>query len=104
MQLNQRQSEFASRNINVVAISTDTVATLARFTERRGIKFPLLADKGGKIIKTFGLLNARQGIAYPATYIVDNNGTVRAVLQEQSYQDRPSVDEILATADRALKK
>jgi thioredoxin-dependent peroxiredoxin len=104
VQLNEKRTDFESRQLNLVGISTDKITTLARFTERRGIKFTLLADKGGKIIDAFGQLNTRQGIALPAIYVVDAKGIIRAILREQSYQDRPAIKDILAAADRALKQ
>ena len=41
----------------MVGISYDSQQTLADFTERNGITFPLLSDVGSAVIKRYGILN-----------------------------------------------
>jgi peroxiredoxin len=41
----------------VVAVSYDSPAILAAFSEQRGITFPLLSDADSKTIRAFGILN-----------------------------------------------
>jgi len=47
----------------VAAISYDSEAVLADFSQRRGITFPLLSDDDSKVITEFGILNT---VAYEA--------------------------------------
>ena len=49
--------ELQDKGLGLAAISYDPPATLADFSRRRGITFPLLSDAGSATIKGYGLLN-----------------------------------------------
>ena len=49
--------ELAEQGLGVAAISYDSEAVLADFSQRRGITFPLLSDDDSKVITEFGILN-----------------------------------------------
>ena len=112
-------AEFKSRNIALVACSTDTVEThrawLATPCNRGGIEgvsYPLVADESKTIAANFGVLAGNwsvseddqhitfQGspIAYRGTFLIDKQGVVRY----QAINDFPlgrSVQEILRIID-----
>ena len=104
MQLNKNLAKFKQRSTAIVGISTDSANVLARFSGRRGIQYPLLADDGAKIIKAFGLYDAKNAIAHPAVMIVDKDGVIRTIFQEDGYQRRAVLDDILAAIDKHLTK
>jgi hypothetical protein len=86
-----------------VAISYDPPATLKKFADSRGIRFPLISDPGSGIIRRFGILNQQQepgtrayGIPHPGTFIVDRNGVVTARFFEDAYQERYTAAAMLA--------
>ena len=56
--------ELRAQGIGAVAISYDSEAVLADFSQRRGITFPLLSDDDSSIIEAFGILNtvAAEGV------------------------------------------
>ncbi len=74
------------------AISYDSVDALAAFAAKHGITFPLLADEGSRIIRDLGMLDEdldrhhaefgrpvrdeQRGVAYPAVFLLDRDGTV----------------------------
>ena len=58
MELQGRVKDLQDQGLGLAAISYDPPATLADFSRRRGITFPLLSDVGSVIIKKFGLLNS----------------------------------------------
>ncbi len=82
---------------------------LERFAGRAGIGYPLLSDRGSKIIEAFGLLDpgpARStpwyGIARPTIVVIDAGGAVRHRFSTQGYRDRPEAGAVLeAIRDRA---
>ena len=90
-----------------MAISYDSVAILKDFTERNGISFPLLSDRGSKIIQRFGILNTTVppyssvsgalifGIPHPGTYIVNREGVVLSKYFETRQTDRYTAPTIL---------
>jgi hypothetical protein len=86
----------------VASISYDNVAVLGNFAGRAGIHFPMLADPDSKIIRAFGILNESvpkdnfvYGVPHPGTYILDENGVVRAKYFEDDYRERFTAANIL---------
>ena len=57
MELQGRLSEIRKAGMGLAAISYDPVPTLADFSTRRGITFPLLSDPGSATIRRYGILN-----------------------------------------------
>ncbi len=104
MELQGRYDEITRQGLGLVAISYDAPETLKKFTDSRGITFPLVSDPGSAIIRRFGLLNEQQdpksrsyGIPHPGTLIVDPKGVVTARFFEDVYQERYTAAAILAT-------
>lgn len=78
---------------------------MKRFSDLRGISFPLLSDPDSAVIKSYGLLNTEAkgkavGVPHPATIVVDREGVVRAMLNRDGYRERHTTEELLD----ALKK
>ena len=63
MELQGRLQQLSDQGIGVAAISYDSEAVLADFSQRRGITFPLLSDDDSEVITEFGILNT---VAYEA--------------------------------------
>ncbi len=57
MELQDRLEELSEQGLGVAAISYDSEAVLADFSQRRGITFPLLSDDDSKVITEYGILN-----------------------------------------------
>jgi len=86
----------------VASISYDSVAVLKSFADRGGIHFPMLADPESKIIRAFGILNESvpkdnfvYGVPHPGTYILDENGVLRAKYFEDDFRERFTAANIL---------
>ncbi len=109
MQLVELQHAWPSlehRGVALFAVSYDSVDTLAAFAEQRGISYPLLSDEGSHTIRALGLLNEhlaeqhavygittreeQQGVAYPGTFVLDEEGLIVEKHFEQSYRVRPT--------------
>ena len=91
--------------MGMAAISYDPVATLADFSRRRGITFPLLSDAGSETIKRYGLLNTTidpknelYGYPFPGTFLVDPRGTERMLREKAPTVKRESPMKAGATA------
>jgi thioredoxin-dependent peroxiredoxin len=50
----QDMSQYAERNAQIIGISADSVDSHAKFCDSEGLKFPLLADEGGGVSKSYG--------------------------------------------------
>jgi len=60
------------------------------------LDFPLLEDKGSKVIKRYGIYNpGSKGWPHPSTYVIDSRGIVRWLAVETDFKKRPSNAQIL---------
>jgi len=69
-------------NSNVVAISCDHFYSNRAWTEQEGFGFKILSDywPHGEVAKAYGCFNKAFGFAMRATYVLDANGIVRAII------------------------
>ena len=103
MELQHRYDDIKKQGLGLVAISYDSVETLKKFADSRGITYPLVSDPGSAIIKQYGLFNdsvepknRAYGVPHPGTFIVDRKGAVTARFFEDAYQERNTAASILA--------
>ena len=87
------------------AISYDSPEILSEFATDNDLTFTLRADEGSAVTTEFGLLNTdvregsrSYGIPHPAVVFIRDKGTVAAVLREEGYRTRPSIDAITEAA------
>lgn len=76
--------DFKDDGVEVVGVSTDSFFShKAWFADRttfsKEITHPVLADTNHSVSRAFGVLKEEAGIAFRATVIVDNKGTVRSI-------------------------
>ncbi len=64
----------------MVGISTDRVETQKRFKDENRLPYPLLSDERGKVAKLYGGTIPGVGYAKRATYVVDRDGTIKAIV------------------------
>lgn len=102
IELTARHDEISQTGYNIAGVSYDSVEVLDKFSEKRGIPFPLLSDKGSKAIRAFDLLNDKfaeghfaYGVPHPAIVIIDNDQVVQSVLREDGYKNRVTIDDII---------
>jgi peroxiredoxin len=102
---------LATRGYTLAAISYDEPQVLSDFTEKRGINYPLLSDKGSVTIDAWALRDPQYkpdsmafGVPMPGIFIIGPNGKVRAKLAEAGYKTRPPLEAVLASIDRLPPK
>lgn len=103
MELQGRIESIRRSGLGLVAVSYDSVATLADFSKRRGITFPLLSDAGSATIKRYGIFNTTvtdtsnftYGIPFPGTFIVDSSERVTSRFFEAAYQERDTISSVM---------
>ena len=103
MELQSRSADLKKQGIGLIAVSYDSIVTLKKFAVSRGITFPMIADAGSAIIKRYGLLNETldpktrfYGVPHPGTFMLDRRGVITARYFEDAYQERNTVNSILA--------
>ena len=72
--------ELLRRNVNLVAVSTDTRTNALRMTALAGASFPFLSDPDGATARSYGVFDLLgDGVATPATFIVKQRGASAGV-------------------------
>lgn len=71
---------------NVVAISCDTRFAHKKWATDQGFEFPLLSDfwPHGETARAYGSFNEAKGVANRMTYVLDDAGVVREVIDSGS--------------------
>jgi peroxiredoxin Q/BCP len=93
--------------VQVVGISYDDTKVLKTVSDRLKIAFPLLSDPGSKTIDSYHIRNEAArgkavGVPNPGTFILDQDGVIRAKLFLEGYRDRHTT-EALVEAAKAVK-
>ena len=84
-------------NAEVLAISIDNLRDANRVVQEFGIPFPILYDPSTEVpaaYKVYNLLG--DGLATPATFIVDREGIIKWKYVGRSIGDRPNSAAIIA--------
>ncbi|MEZ5946453.1 MAG: peroxiredoxin family protein [Hyphomonas sp.] len=105
VELEDAAAPLADSGWTLIGVSYDAPETLAAFKAGKGLSYGLYADPGSMAIDAFHLRNHGvtagsrfDGIPHPAIIFVAADGTVKAVLREDGYKARPSVESVLAMA------
>jgi peroxiredoxin Q/BCP len=75
---------FTDAGAEVIGISSDSVDKHASFAEHHKLPFTLLADKGGAVRKSYGVPATLGVLPGRVTYVIDQSGTVRHVLNSMT--------------------
>ncbi len=77
------ESRFANRDAQILGVSTDSefvhLAWRSTKEELKDLPFPMLSDLKRELSTELGILDAEEGVAQRATYIVDPEGVIRFV-------------------------
>jgi len=87
-------TEFAALGAQRFGISTDPVAAQKRFADSHGFDYPLLSDESGEVARALGVKRKYVTPVKRATFVIDRNRTIRAVISSELNMD--------VHADRAL--
>jgi len=90
---------FVDAGAEVVGVSGDSIESHKKFVEARHLPFKLLCDKGGKIIKLYGVPRSAGGLLPGrVTYVIDPQGVVRL-----TFNNLLDADQHVAEALKVLK-
>jgi len=103
--LQENLEDLKKANVQVVAVSYDSVKILNAFGKQEEIRYPLLSDSDSKVIEAYGIRNKEMkgkrfdGVPYPGTFLIDTEGVIREKLFYEDYKKRhTAADVIKATA------
>jgi peroxiredoxin len=92
--LQEHHKEFTDLKATIVGVSVDTVEASKILADDNNLKFPLLSDPQGVMVKKFGLWDAGNEIAWPAVYVMKGGKVIWRDLSE-TYTVRPLPQVIL---------
>lgn len=104
MELQENLNALREAGIEPVGVSYDAPGVLRRFKLRSRIEFPLLSDPDSVAIRAYSILNTEaeraplKGVPYPATFLIDQDGTILAKLAHDGYRTRHTAADLLAAA------
>lgn len=99
VQLQKDLAAIEATDTQLVGVSYDSVEVLQGFTEQAKIGFPLLSDEGSKTIRAYGI-HFRDGLPNPGTYLIDQEGIVRAKFFLDGYRQRHENSALIEAAEK----
>ena len=78
---------FTGAGADVIGVSSDSVGKHAAFAGKHKLPFTLLADRGGRVRKAYGVPAVLGVIPGRVTYVIDRTGTVRHVFNSMTNID-----------------
>lgn len=76
------KDKFAKVNTEIIGISTDSVNSHKKFSEKYGLNFSLLSDKSKIICSTCGVTGISGKTAKRTTFLLDKKGTIRHIWEK----------------------
>jgi peroxiredoxin len=103
VQLQRDLKSVENAGIQLVGISYDEPTALKRFADQMKISFPLLSDRGSKMIDAYHIRNEAakgraEGVPNPGTFILDREGIIRAKLFLEGYRERHKTEALIEAA------
>ena len=95
MELQRALPDFRDLGAEVYAITADTPHLVAQSITEWRLTFMLVVDPERVTIRRYGVLNPKDQVAVPSTFVIDRQGIVRYRHIGTSVEDRPSVQEVL---------
>ncbi|NGN68922.1 peroxiredoxin [Streptomyces sp. A7024] len=80
--LRDAQSRFVNDDVQLLAVSCDSMHALRVFSEQERIDYPLLSDfwPHGNVSRAYGVFDDEKGCAVRGTFVIDKNGVIRWVV------------------------
>lgn len=93
--------EFASRGIQLLGISVDSIYSHGAWAKVRGIHYPLLSDfqPRGETARAYNVWRTSDGHSERAVYLIDADGIIRWTHVSERLKELPDFDELLAALD-----
>lgn len=99
-------SKYSNANAQVLAISVDSIFTLAKFKEDQGFNFLLLSDFNKEVSNTYDAIYdsftdmGMKGVSKRSAFVIDKQGIVQYAEVLESAGDIPNFEAIKETLGR----
>lgn len=97
----QEHGEFASRGIQLLGISVDSIYSHGAWAAVRSIRYPLLSDfqPRGEAARAYNVWRGADGHTERALYLIDADGIIRWAHVSERLKELPDFDELVAALD-----
>lgn len=100
--IRDEKAEYDGLNVDVLAISVDSLFTLEKFKAEQNYNFPLLSDFNKDVSRAYGSLYedfvlGMKGVSKRAAFLLDKEGTIRYSEILESAGDLPNFAKIKET-------
>ena len=98
-------SAYVNADVIILGVSPDSVKSHAKFKEKFGLPFPLLADEGHKIADAYGVWGLKKFMGreyegvFRTTFLIDANGRIARVFENVKPAEHSA--EVLAALRRS---
>jgi peroxiredoxin Q/BCP len=78
---------FKSAGVEILGISPDSMKSHAKFQQKHGLPFPLLADENHKVCEVYGVWGIKKFMGkeyfgvYRTTYVIDEEGLIKKIFE-----------------------
>lgn len=107
--LESHKNELEAQGYAIVGVSRDKEETQAKFAEKHGLSFPLIADTDTTLLQELGAWGEKKmygkttvGIIR-TTFLVDGDGIVRAIFRGKEINTKTHAEQLLAFINEKLK-
>jgi thioredoxin-dependent peroxiredoxin len=86
--INDNFERFATNNYAILGVSADSAKAQAKFKDKFGFQYPLLADEDKTVIQAFGVWGPKKFMGkeydgiHRTTFIIDENGILENVITD----------------------
>lgn len=96
-EIRDRLNHLSDLDASVVVITTDSAFANKAWAEANGFEFPILADfwPHGATAQAFGCFNDKVGVANRFTYVLDEDGIVRDIVNSEAIPEAREFDRYL---------
>jgi peroxiredoxin len=93
----QEYDQFASRGVQLLGISVDSIYSHGAWAQVRGIRYPLLSDFNprGAVAKRYGVWREAEGFSERAVYLLDRDGVIRWCHVSPQLHHLPDFDDLV---------
>ena len=93
---------YEGLNAEILAVSVDTIFSLAKFKEEQNLNFPLLSDFNKEVSRAYDALYSEfvlgmKGVSKRSAFVIDKEGIVRYAEVLESAGDLPNFEAVKAT-------
>ncbi len=109
VEINEWNSKLNELGYKVAAISYDSTETLSKFSKKRDLQYPLLADQNQQTMKDLNVLNDEQepgdehyGIPFPGVMVIDAEGKLTYKYFYKGYRKRVKIKQLYKQLQDAI--